>query len=88
MRKAFKSTLMVIVGLLGIIHFTEMIGLLIQGKEVDPITLYIILASCVVASIKVVIESVLNWIDAFRGTTEQAIKASKALTPEDNKIVN
>lgn len=88
MVKAFKATLMVIIGLLGMYHFSSMIGLLIQGKEVDTITLYILLASCIVLSIRVVIESVLNWVDALRGTTETAVKVTKAMTPQDNKQVN
>lgn len=74
MVKAIKSVLMVIVGLMSLYHFASMIGLLIQGEEVDPITLYIVLGGCIGLSIKLVIDSVLNWVDAFRGTTEQAVK--------------
>lgn len=88
MVKAFKATLMVIIGLLALYHFSSMIGLLIQGKEVDLITLYILLASCIAISIKVIVESALNWIDAFKGTTETAVKVTKAMTPQNNKQVN
>ncbi|QNI20419.1 hypothetical protein [Bacillus phage 1_ICo-2020] len=48
-----------------------MIGLLIAGKEVDPITLYIVLGACVVFSIRVVIESAMNWLEAFKSPTHK-----------------
>ncbi|WOL25754.1 hypothetical protein [Pectobacterium phage PcaP2EGY] len=69
--KAFRSTLMFIVGLLSMYHFCSMIGLLIAGEEVDPITLYILLGACVVFSIRVVIESAINWLEAFKSPTHK-----------------
>lgn len=69
--KAFRSTLMFIVGLLAMYHFCSMIGLLIAGEEVDHITLYILLGTCVALSIRVVIESAINWFEAFKSPTHK-----------------
>jgi ABC-type proline/glycine betaine transport system permease subunit len=80
--------MMIMVGIAALVQFSGMIGLLIQGKEVDPITLYILLGACIVLSIKLVIESVLNWVEAFNGTTKQATSITKVLSPKENKIVN
>ncbi|PEM30192.1 hypothetical protein CN598_12770 [Bacillus wiedmannii] len=66
MLKAMRCTLMVIVGLLATYHFCSMIGLIIVGEEVDPITLYILLGACVVFSIRITIESVLCWFKALK----------------------
>lgn len=67
MLKAMRCTLMVIIGLLAVYHFGSMIGLLVAGKEVDTITLYILLGSCVVLSIRVTIESILCWFETLKG---------------------